>query len=185
LWLTTQLFLGGPGWRQTAQRLVRLRCLSMVGGLGAGVRARQRRRGLAARPAPLHGLRPAGRATLTPTVPRRLRAWADYSLGLITRADGPLVRRAFAQPNPVHQPILEGLVRPHPEALCRELGQALPSSRGEGSAGAGERAGVHRWCLSASISLDHARPQNGAEPILGNQRPLKPPRRLDCGVGKL
>jgi hypothetical protein len=33
--------------------------------------------------------------------------------------------------------------------------------------------------------LDHARQQNGSAPILGNQRPLKPPRRLDGGAGKL
>jgi transposase len=128
--LTNQLFLCGPVFLKTAQRIVSLILLIMVGCLVAGLIERQIRRVLAARHEPIHGLMPEGRDTLKPTVPRILRAFADYSLVLIKRADGHLVRREFAQPNPVQQQILEVLELPHPEALFRELVQALNSPGG-------------------------------------------------------
>ncbi len=118
--LTNQLFLCGPVFLKTAQRIVSLILLIMVGCLVAGLIERQIRRVLAARHEPIHGLMPEGRDTLKPTVTRILRAFADYSLVLIKRADGHLVRREFAQPNPVQQQILEVLELPHPEALFRE-----------------------------------------------------------------
>jgi transposase len=128
--LTNQLFLCGPVFLKTAQRIVSLILLIMVGCLVAGLIERQIRRVLAARHEPIHGLMPEGRDTLKPTVTRILRAFADYSLVLIKRADGHLVRREFAQPNPVQQQILEVLELPHPEALFRELVQALNSPGG-------------------------------------------------------
>jgi hypothetical protein len=114
--LTNPLFLGGPVFLKHAQRLVSLIVFIMVGGLVAGLRERQRRRALAERPEPIHGLMPEGRDTLQPTVARLLRAVADDSLVRIKWADGHLLQRQCARPNPVQQPILPVLEMPHPEA---------------------------------------------------------------------
>jgi hypothetical protein len=113
--LPNELFLGGPVFRQPAHRLVSRRWLMRVGGLGAGLLERQRRRTLAERYEPIYGLRPDGRDTLKPTVARILRAFADSRLVRLKRADGRLVGRQWARPPPVQQPILEGLEIPHPE----------------------------------------------------------------------
>ena len=88
--LTTPLCLCGPVCLTHSQRIVRLMLFIMVGGLVAGVLARQMRRALAERHEPIPGLMPAGRDTLTPTVARILRAVADDSLVRLTWADGRL-----------------------------------------------------------------------------------------------
>jgi transposase len=121
--LTNELFLCGPVFLKTAHRIVSLILLIMVGCLVAGLIERQIRRTLAERYEPIHGLMPEGRDTLKPTVARILRAFADYSLVLLKRADGHLVGRQFARPNPVQQQILEVLEIPHPEVL---FGESLP-----------------------------------------------------------
>jgi transposase len=121
--LTNELFLCGPVFLKTAHRIVSLILLIMVGCLVAGLIERQIRRTLAERYEPIHGLMPEGRDTLKPTVARILRAFADYSLVLLKRADGRLVGRQFARPNPVQQQILEVLEIPHPEVL---FGKSLP-----------------------------------------------------------
>jgi transposase len=121
--LTNELFLCGPVFLKTAHRIVSLILLIMVGCLVAGLIERQIRRTLAERHEPIDGLMPEGRDTLKPTVARILRAFADYSLVLLKRADGRLVGRQFAQPNPVQQQILEVLEIPHPEVL---FGESLP-----------------------------------------------------------
>ena len=121
--LTNQLFLCGPVFLKNSQRIVSLILLIMVGCLVAGLIERQIRRALAERHEPIHGLMPEGRDTLKPTVARLLRAFADYSLVLIKWADGRLLQRQFARPNPVQQQILNVLEMPHPEAL---LGEPLP-----------------------------------------------------------
>jgi len=121
--LTNQLFLCGPVFLKNSQRIVSLILLIMVGCLVAGLIERQIRRALAERHEPIHGLMPEGRDTLKPTVARILRAFADYSLVLIKWADGRLLQRQFARPNPVQQQILNVLEMPHPEAL---LGEPLP-----------------------------------------------------------
>jgi transposase len=115
--LTNQLFLCGPVFLKNAQRIVSLILLIMIGCLVAGLIERQIRRALAARHDPIHGLMPEGRDTLQPTVARILRAFADYSLVLLKRADGRLVRRQFARLNAVQQQILDVLEIPYPEAL--------------------------------------------------------------------
>ncbi len=121
--LTNQLFLCGPVFLKNSQRIVSLILLIMVGCLVAGLIERQIRRALAERHEPIHGLMPEGRDTLKPTVARILRAFADYSLVLIKWADGHLLQRQFARPNPVQQQILNVLEMPHPEAL---FGEPLP-----------------------------------------------------------
>lgn len=115
--LTNQLFLCGPVFLKHVQRIVSLILLIMIGCLVAGLIERQIRRALAARHEPIHGLMPEGRDTLQPTVARILRAFADYSLVLLKRADGRLVRRQFARLNAVQQQILDVLEIPCPEAL--------------------------------------------------------------------
>src|SRR5207245_1678909 len=126
--LTNQLFLCGPVFLKNSQRIVSLILLIMVGCLVAGLIERQIRRALAERHEPIHGLMPEGRDTLKPTVARILRAFADYSLVLIKWADGRLLQRQFARPNPVQQQILNVLEMPHPEALFGEpLPLAIPS----------------------------------------------------------
>src|SRR5712692_9986300 len=126
--LTNQLFLCGPVFLKNSQRIVSLILLIMVGCLVAGLIERQIRRALAERHEPIHGLMPEGRDTLKPTVARILRAFADYSLVLIKWADGHLLQRQFARPNPVQQQILNVLEMPHPEALFGEpLPWAIPS----------------------------------------------------------
>jgi transposase len=118
--LTNELFLCGPVFLKTAHRIVSLILLIMVGCLVAGLIERQIRRTLAERHEPIDGLMPEGRDTLKPTVARILRAFADYSLVLLKRADGRLVGRQFARPNSVQQQILEVLEIPHPEVLFGE-----------------------------------------------------------------
>ena len=115
--LTTQLFLCGPVFLKNAHRIVSLLLLLMIGCLVAGLSERQMRRALAARHDPIHGFMPEGRDTLQPTGARILRAFADYSLVLLKRADGRLVRRQFARLNAVQQQILDVLEIPYPEAL--------------------------------------------------------------------
>jgi hypothetical protein len=89
----------------------------MVGCLVAGLIERQIRRVLAERHEPIRGLMPEGRDPLKPTVPRLLRAFADYSLVLIKGRDGRLLGREFAQLNSVQQQILDCLGLPTPELL--------------------------------------------------------------------
>ena len=126
--LTNQLFLCGPVFLKNSQRIVSLILLIMVGCLVAGLIERQIRRALAERHEPIHGLMPEGRDTLKPTVARILRAFADDSLVLIKWADGRLLQRQFARPNPVQQQILNVLEMPHPEAVFGEpLPLAMPS----------------------------------------------------------
>ena len=102
---------------KNAHRIVSLIRLIMIGCLVAGLIERQIRRALAARHEPIHGFMPEGRDTLKPTGARILRAFADYSLVLLKRADGCLVGRQFARPNAVQQQILDVLEIPCPEAL--------------------------------------------------------------------
>jgi len=128
--LTNQLFLCGPVFLKSAQRIVSLILLIMVGCLVAGLLERQIRRVLAERHEPIYGLMPEGRDTLKPTVTRILRAFADYSLVLIKGGDGHPVQREFARPNSVQQQILEVLELPHPKVLFGEPFQALNSRGG-------------------------------------------------------
>ena len=121
--LPHELCLWGPVFLQTAHRIVRLLWWIMVGGLVAGVIARQMRRTLAERYEPIHGLMPEGRDTLKPTVARMLRAFADDRLGRLKRADGPRVGRQCARPHPVQQHIWEVREIPHPEVL---FGESFP-----------------------------------------------------------
>jgi transposase len=115
--LTQGLFLCSPVFLKTAQRIASLILLIMVGCLVAGLIERQIRRVLAERHEPIRGLMPEGRDTLKPTVPRLLRAFADYSIVLIKGMDGRLLGRAFAQLNSVQEHILDCLECPTPEVL--------------------------------------------------------------------
>lgn len=115
--LTQELFLCGPVFLKTAQRIASLILLIMVGCLVAGLIERQIRRVLAERHEPIRGLMPEGRDTLKPTVPRLLRAFADDRLVLIKGRDGRLLGREFAQLNSVQQQILDCLGLPTPELL--------------------------------------------------------------------
>jgi len=115
--LTQELFLCSPVFLKTAQRIASLILLIMVGCLVAGLIERQIRRVLAERHEPIRGLMPEGRDTLKPTVPRLLRAFADYSIVLIKGMDGRLLGRAFAQLNSVQEQILDCLEFPTPEVL--------------------------------------------------------------------
>ncbi len=115
--LTQELFLCSPVFLKTAQRIASLLLLIMVGCLVAGLIERQIRRVLAERHEPIRGLMPEGRDTLKPTVPRLLRAFADYSIVLIKGMDGRLLGRALAQLNSVQEQILDCLEFPTPEVL--------------------------------------------------------------------
>lgn len=115
--LTQELFLCGPVFLKTAQRIASLILLIMLGCLVAGLIERQIRRVLAERHEPIRGLMPEGRDTLKPTVPRLLRAFADYSIVLIKGRDGRLLGREFAQLNSVQKQILDCLGLPTPEML--------------------------------------------------------------------
>jgi len=119
--LTQELFLCGPVFLKTAQRIASLILLIMVGCLVAGLIERQIRRVLAERHEPIRGLMPEGRDTLKPTVPRLLRAFADYSIVLIKGRDGRLLGREFAQLNSVQKQILDCLGLPTPEMLFGSL----------------------------------------------------------------
>ena len=150
--LTNQLFLCGPVFLKNSQRIVSLILLIMVGCLVAGLIERQIRRALAERHEPIHGLMPEGRDTLKPTVARILRAFADYSLVLIKWADGRLLQRQFARPNPVQQQILNVLEMPHPEAL---FGEPLPLAMPSGAScvdGGLKMAGLRREGVMALIA---------------------------------
>lgn len=115
--LTHELFLCGPVFLKTAQRLASLILLIMVGCRVAGLIERQIRRVITERPEPIHGLMPEGRDTLKPTVPRLLRTFADDSMVLIKGVDGRLLGREFARLNPVQRPIVDLLEIPAPEVL--------------------------------------------------------------------
>jgi len=115
--LTQEWFLCSPVFLKTAQRIASLLLLIMVGCLVAGLIERQIRRVLAERHEPIRGLMPEGRDTLKPTVPRLLRAFADYSIVLIKGMDGRLLGRALAQLNSVQEQILDCLEFPTPEVL--------------------------------------------------------------------
>jgi transposase len=115
--LTNELFLCGPVFLKTAQRIASLILLIMVGCLVAGLIERQIRRGVTERHEPIHGLMPEGRDTLKPTVPRLLRTFADYSMVLIKGVDGRLLGREFARLNPVQRHIVDLLEIPAPEVL--------------------------------------------------------------------
>jgi transposase len=112
--LTNQLFLVGPMFLKTPQRIASLLFLIMVGCLIAGLLERQVRRVLAARQTPIQGLMPEGRDTLRPTIPRLLKAFADYSVVYVYHPDGTLVARRFAQLTPVQAQILAILGIPSP-----------------------------------------------------------------------
>src|SRR2546428_7747169 len=66
--LTNQLFLCGPVFLKSAQRIVSLILLIMVGCLVAGLLERQIRRGVAERPEPIYGPMPGGTDNPQPTV---------------------------------------------------------------------------------------------------------------------
>lgn len=127
--LTNELFLCGPMFLKTPHRIVSLILLIMVGCLVAGLIERQIRRALAERQAPIEGLMPEGRDTLKPTVPRILRAFADYSIVLIKGADGRVRHREFAQPTSVQAQLLEVLNLPHPALM---FSQPLSGLNGPG-----------------------------------------------------
>lgn len=114
--LTDQFFLGAV-FLKKPQRIVSLIWLIMVGCLVAGLIERQVRRALAQRQEPIHGLMPEGRDHLKPTVPRLLKAFADYSIVQVKRADGRLIRQQLAQLNDVQQQILEVMGLPSPAEL--------------------------------------------------------------------
>lgn len=123
--LTNELFLCGPVFLKNSHRIVSLIVLIMVGCLVAGLIERQIRRALAERQAPIRGLMPEGRDTLKPTVPRILRAFADYSIVLIKGGDGRVRRREFAQPTSVQAQLLDVLGLPPPALMFSEPLQAL------------------------------------------------------------
>lgn len=125
--LTNELFLCGPVFLKTPHRIVSLIVLIMVGCLVAGLIERQIRRTLAERQAPIRGLMPEGRDTLKPTVPRILRAFADYSIVLIKGVDGRVRHREFAQPTSVQAQLLEVLDLPHPALM---FSKPLPGLNG-------------------------------------------------------
>jgi len=115
--LTNQLFLVGPIFLKNPQRIVSLIFLIMVGCLVAGLIERQVRRVLAERQEPIHGLMPEGRDHLRPTVPRILRAFAQYSIVHVRNTDGELIGRQFAKLDAVQQQILDVLGTPTPAEL--------------------------------------------------------------------
>jgi len=115
--LTNQLFLVGPMFLKTPQRIASLVFLIMVGCLIAGLLERQVRRVLATQQTPIQGLMPEGRDTLRPTIPRLLRAFADYSVVYVYQPEGALVARRFAQLTPVQAQILAILDIPSPAAV--------------------------------------------------------------------
>jgi transposase len=118
LLLVTSLFL------KTPQRIAALVFLIMVGALVAGLIERQVRRALAELQQPLSGLMPEGRDTLHPTIARRFKAFADYSLVQVTNACGRVVESRFARLNPVQAHILKLLGLAPPAALFAPSGQS-------------------------------------------------------------
>ncbi|MDX9955906.1 MAG: IS1634 family transposase [Anaerolineae bacterium] len=115
--LTNQLFLVGPLFLKTAARIASLLFLIMVGCLVAGLLERQVRQALTARQEPIRGLMPEGRDTLRPTVPRILKAFAQYSLVIVRNQAGVIVAQQFGKLNAVQAQILQVLEMAHPAAV--------------------------------------------------------------------
>ena len=115
--LTNQLFLVGPLFLKTAARIASLLFLIMVGCLVAGLLERQVRQALTARQEPIHGLMPEGRDTLRPTIPRILKAFAQYSLVTVRNQAGVIVAQQFGKLNAVQAQILQVLEIAHPAAV--------------------------------------------------------------------
>jgi len=117
--LTNQLFLVGPLFLKTAARIASLLFLIMVGCLVAGLLERQVRQALTARQEPIRGLMPEGRDTLRPTIPRILKAFAQYSLVIVRNQAGVIVAQQFGKLNAVQAQILQVLEMAHPAAVFR------------------------------------------------------------------
>jgi transposase len=115
--LTNQLFLVGPLFLKTAERIASLLFLIMVGCLVAGLLERQVRQALAERQEPIHGLMPEGRDSLRPTIPRILKAFAQYSLVIVRNREGVVLGQQFASLNAVQAQLLEVLGILHPAAV--------------------------------------------------------------------
>lgn len=115
--LTNQLFLVGPLFLKTAARIASLLFLIMVGCLVAGLLERQVRQALTARQEPIRGLMPEGRDTLRPTIPRILKAFAQYSLVIVRNQAGVIVAQQFGKLNAVQAQILQVLEMAHPAAV--------------------------------------------------------------------
>jgi len=115
--LTNQLFLVGPLFLKTAARIASLLFLIMVGCLVAGLLERQVRQALSARQEPIRGLMPEGRDTLRPTIPRILKAFAQYSLVIVRNPAGVIVAQQFGKLNPVQAQILRVLEIANPAAV--------------------------------------------------------------------
>jgi len=115
--LTNQLFLVGPLFLKTAARIASLLFLIMVGCLVAGLLERQVRQALTARQEPIRGLMPEGRDTLRPTIPRILKAFAQYSLVIVRNQAGVIVTQQFGKLNAVQAQILQVLEMAHPAAV--------------------------------------------------------------------
>jgi len=115
--LTNQLFLVGPLFLKTAARIASLLFLIMVGCLVAGLLERQVRQALTARQEPIRGLMPEGRDTLRPTIPRILKAFAQYSLVIVRNQAGVIVAQQFGKLNAVQAQILQVLEIAHPAAV--------------------------------------------------------------------
>jgi len=115
--LTNQLFLVGPLFLKTAARIASLLFLIMVGCLVAGLLERQVRQALTARQEPIRGLMPEGRDTLRPTIPRILKAFAQYSLVIVRNQAGVIVMQQFGKLNAVQAQILQVLEMAHPAAV--------------------------------------------------------------------
>ena len=111
------LFLVGPVFLKKPHRIVSLIFLIMVGSLVAGLIQRQVRRVLAELQEPIRGLMPEGRDNLRPTVERIFKAFAQYGLVLVKRANGTLIRCQFAKLDPVQQQILDVLGFPQPSEI--------------------------------------------------------------------
>jgi len=111
--LTNQLFLVGPLFLKTPQRIASLLFLIMVGCLVAGLLERQVRRVLAERQEPIRGLMPEGRDTLRPTIPRILKAFAHYHLVIVRNREGTVLGQHFAKLNAVQEQILDILSIPN------------------------------------------------------------------------
>ncbi len=115
--LVNQRCLVAPVFLKTPRRMAALGFLIMVGVLVAGRSERQVRRVLAALQHPITGLRPAGRATVPPTVARLCKAFADSSLGQVQDAWGRVVEIRLARLHPVPVQSLQVLGLPQPAEL--------------------------------------------------------------------
>jgi transposase len=115
--LTNQLFLVGPLFLKTAARIASLLFMIMVGCLVAGLLERQVRQALSARQEPIRGLMSEGRDTLRPTIPRILKAFAQYSLVIVRDQAGVIVAQQFGKLNAVQEQILQVLEIANPAAV--------------------------------------------------------------------